>query len=86
MLCKLYFRDLSFREVFGTSPADVVANLRYREVILCSGIAIEADSLDIVVVYRGALADESSCEMSRGRIGFNCARQVCVRSSATRAC
>lgn len=81
---KFQIRDLSFRDISGTSSKDVVASLQCSAVQPCRDIAI--DSVDITVSSNSTVAEEYLCGNVEGPIGFNCTGPVCVGSSATGGC
>ncbi|CEJ54908.1 hypothetical protein PMG11_01195 [Penicillium brasilianum] len=81
---KFQLRDLSFRNLIGTTTSEDVASLQCSVVKPCENISITG--VDLVVSANGTLADEYLCGNVEDTHGFNCTGAVCVGGSATGGC
>lgn len=76
-------RDLTFKNLSGTTTSADVASFQCSAVKPCENISITGVNLTLA---NGTLADEYLCGSFEGTRGFNCTGAVCVGGSATGGC
>ncbi|KAJ5832922.1 hypothetical protein N7474_001233 [Penicillium riverlandense] len=81
---KFQLRDLSFRNIAGTTTSEDVASFQCSAVKPCENIKITG--VDLVLQSNGTQTDEYLCGNVEGTRGFKCTGDVCVGGSATGGC
>lgn len=81
---KFQLRDLSFKDLTGTTTSHDVASFQCSAVKPCENIS--TTGVDLALSSNGTLADEYLCGHVEGTRGFNCTGAVCVGGSATGGC
>ncbi|KAJ5169249.1 uncharacterized protein N7482_004843 [Penicillium canariense] len=81
---KFQLRDLSFRNINGTTTSHNVASFQCSAVEPCENIQIT--DVNLTLQSDGTEADAYLCGHVEGTRGFNCTGAVCVGGSATGGC
>jgi hypothetical protein len=81
---KFQLRDLSFRNIAGTTTSEDIASFQCSAVKRCENILITG--VDLALQSNGTQADEYLCGNVEGVRGFKCTGDVCVGGSATGGC